>query len=439
VPSITTLSPSSVTAGAAAQTLTINGTSFLSSSTVTYSGVSHTATFVSSTQLTISLSASDQATPGYYAVIVTNPSPGGGPSNSVNFNVALTVPVFSTTAAQNGAVILTMASTTSGAAVQYTIDGSTPTTSSSIYQTPMLISSNLTINAIATASGAPSSSAATWTAPTVAPGVLVWSDEFTNTTGANAQPNPAVWTYDTGNGGWGNSELEIYCGWDSSISPCDPTNPNVYVGTDGYLHIVAEEPSSGVYTSARMKSQGLFSILYGRVEARIKVPEAQGFWPAFWMMGNNIVTDGWPACGEADIQERINAATTPDWNAGSIHGTGFTDGNLGTTYNFPSGQTAADWHTYGMIWQPGSVQYYIDSPTNIYATYTPASLTSLPGAVWPFDSGNAEFFILNLAVGGSWPGSPDSTTPFPSQTLVDYVRVYSYGNPVATSTSLAPR
>jgi beta-glucanase (GH16 family) len=406
---------------------------------VTYNGIGHTATFVSSTQLTISLSASDQATAGFYAVIVTNPSPGGGPSNSVNFGVALVMPVFSTTPALNGAVILTMASTTSGAAVQYTIDGSTPTTSSPIYQTPMLISSNLTINAIATASGAPSSSAATWTAPAVAPGVLVWSDEFTNTTGANAQPNPAVWTYDTGDGGWGNSELEIYCGWDSSASPCDPTNPNVYVGTDGYLHIVAEEPSSGVYTSARMKSQGLFSILYGRVEARIMVPEAQGFWPAFWMMGNNIVTDGWPACGEADIQERINAATTPDWNAGSIHGTGFTDANLGTTYNFPSGQTAADWHTYGMIWQPGSVQYYIDSPTNIYATYTPASLTSLPGAVWPFDSGNAEFFILNLAVGGSWPRSPDSTTPFPSRTLVDYVRVYSYSNPVATSTSLAPR
>ena len=440
VPTITSLSPASATAGAAAQTLTINGRNFLSSSTVTYNGVAHSAAYVSSTLLTISLTANDQATAGSYAVVVTNPSPGGGPSNSLSFAVALGMPLFSTTAAQNGAVILTIYSTASGAAVHYTIDGSTPTTSSPTYQTPMLISSNLTINAIATAPGVPSSSVATWTASTtVAPGVLVWSDEFTNTTGTNAQPNPAAWTYDTGGGGWGNSELENYCGWDSSTSPCDPTDPNVYMGTDGYLHIVAEEPSAGVYTSARMKSQGLLSILYGRVEARIKVPEAQGFWPAFWMMGNNIVTDGWPACGEADIQERINAATTPDWNAGSIHGTGFTDGNLGTTYNFPSGQTAADWHTYGMIWQPGSVQYYIDSPTNIYATYTPASLTSLPGAVWPFDSGNAEFFILNLAVGGSWPGSPDSTTPFPSQTLVDYVRVYSYGNPVATSTSLAPR
>jgi beta-glucanase (GH16 family) len=317
--------------------------------------------------------------------------------------------------------------------VHYTIDGSTPTTSSPTYQAPMLISSDLTIHAIATAPGVPSSSVAAWTlSTTITPGALIWSDEFTNTTDTNAQPNPAVWTYDTGGSGWGNSELEYYCGWNSSDSPCDPRNPNVYVGTDGYLHIVAEQPSSGVYTSARMKSQGLFSILYGRVEARIMVPEAQGLWPAFWMLGNNILTDQWPACGELDIQERINAASNPDWNEGSIHGMGFTGQYLGTQYLFPSGQTAATWHTYGMIWQPGSVQYYVDSPANTYATYTPASLASLPGSVWPFDSGNAQFFVLNLAVGGSWPGSPDSSTPFPSETLVDYVRVYALGNSPGT-------
>jgi beta-glucanase (GH16 family) len=339
----------------------------------------------------------------------------------------LAMPVFSTTTAQNGAVILAMSSSTSGAAVHYTIDGSTPTASSPTYQTPMLISSNLTLNAIATASGYDSSSVASWTPSTTpASGALVWSDDFGNTTGANIQPNPAVWTYDTGATGWGNSELEDYCGYASSASPCNPATPNVYVGTDGYLHIVAEQPSSGVYTSARMKSEGLFSVLYGRVEASIMVPEAQGFWPAFWMLGNNIVTDNWPACGELDIQERINAAGSPDWNQGSIHGTGFTGGNLGTQYDFPSGQTAAGWHTYGLIWKPGSIQYYIDSPTNIYATYTPASLNSLSGAVWPFDSGNAMFFIINLAVGGSWPGSPNSTTHFPSPTLVGYVHVYAY-------------
>jgi len=133
------------------------------------------------------------------------------------------------------------------------------------------------------------------------------------------------------------------------------------------------------------------------------------------------------------IQERVDAAGNPDWNAGSIHGMGFTGETLGVEYHFPSGQTAAGWHTYGMIWQPGSIQYYIDDPGIIYATFTPASLTSLAGAVWPFDSGNAQFFILDLAVGGSWPGKPNNATPFPSQTLVDYVRAY------ALSKALTPR
>ena len=359
------------------------------------------------------------------ALSATACSGSGNPSPSPS-NAALAAPVFSTTPAQNGAVILAITSASSGATVHYTIDGSAPTASSPTYQAPTLISTNLTINAIATAPGATPSGVATWTpSTTVAPGALVWSDEFTNTTGSNAQPNPAVWTYDTGASGWGNQELEDYCAWGSSASPCDPANPNVYVGTDGYLHIVAEQPSSGVYTSGRMKSEGLFSILYGRIEARIMAPEAQGFWPAFWMLGNNIVTAQWPACGEFDIEERVNAAANPDWNDGSIHGTGFTGENLGTRYNFPSGQTAAGWHTYGMIWKPGSVQFYIDEPSNVYASYTPASLARFPGAAWPFDSGNAQFLIVNLAVGGSWPGNPTGSTPFPSQTLVDYVRVYA--------------
>ena len=351
----------------------------------------------------------------------------GGMGEPASPSNPVAAPVFTTTAAQNGAVILAMSSATSGATVHYTIDGSAPGASSATYLAPTLISSNLTIKAIATASDGTASSVATWTPPaSVASGALVWSDEFSNSTSANAQPNPAVWTYDTGNSGWGNSELEDYCAWNSSASPCNPTNPNAYAGTDGYLHLVAQQPSSGVYTSARMKSQGLFTILYGRVEARIQLPEAQGLWPAFWMLGNNIATADWPACGELDIEERVNAAATPDWNAGSVHGTGFTGANLGTQYYFPAGQTAAGWHTYGMIWKPGSVQYYIDDPTNIYATFTPASLASLNGAVWPFDSGNGMFFLINLAVGGSWPGNPNSSTPFPSTTLVDYVRVYAY-------------
>jgi len=101
---------------------------------------------------------------------------------------------------------------------------------------------------------------------------------------------------------------------------CSTASPSEFVGTDGYLHIEAQ-PSAGVYTSARMKTQGLFSFQYGRLEISAELPEAQGFWPAGWLLGNNIATVNWPACGEQDDMERVNAALTPDWNSGSVHGT----------------------------------------------------------------------------------------------------------------------
>jgi beta-glucanase (GH16 family) len=336
-------------------------------------------------------------------------------------------PAFSTTAAQNGAVVVTLTTSTAGAKIHYTVDGSTPTTASQIYEAPFLVASNLTVNAIAAASGDSNSAVATHNyAPNIPPGTLVWSDEFSNATTSNAQPDPQVWTYDTGASGWGNNELEDYCGWGSTASPCNTASPNAYVGTDGYLHIVAEQPSPGVYTSARLKSEGLFSFQYGRIEFRAQVPEAQGFWPAAWLLGNNIATVNWPACGEMDVLERVNAALTPDWNEGSVHGTGFTGGTgLGTKYLFPAGQTAAGWHTYGMIWSKGSVAYYVDDPTQPYVTYTTSSLNGLSGAAWPFDGGQASFILLNMAIGGSWPGSPAAGTPFPSQMLVDYVRIYT--------------
>jgi beta-glucanase (GH16 family) len=293
------------------------------------------------------------------------------------------------------------------------------------------VASNLTVSAIAVNAGETSSVTAQSFTPNIPSGTLVWSDEFTSSSSTSAEPNPATWTYDTGNSGFGNDELENYCAWGSNTSPCSTTNPSEYVaaypGTDGVLYIVAQQPSPGVYTSARLKTQGLFSFQYGRIEFRAMVPEEQGFWPANWLLGNTIATINWPACGEMDVLERVNAALTPDWNQGSIHGTGFTGGTgLGTTYNFPTGQTAGgEFHTYGMIWSPGSVSYYVDDPTSPYVTYTPSSLSSLSGAVWPFDAGQANFILLNLAIGGTYPGLPDSSTPFPSQMLVDYVRVYT--------------
>ncbi len=349
----------------------------------------------------------------------------GGPNAKFGGGGQTAAPTVSTSAAQNGAVIVSLVSTTQGAAIYYTVDGSTPTASSPQYQAPFLVASNLTVNAIAISGGSTSTVTRTPFSPNIPSGTLVWSDEFTNNTGAPAQPDPAIWTYDTGNSGFGNNELETYCAWGSSASPCSTVNPSEFVGTDGYLHIVAQQPSQGVYTSARLKSQGLFSFQYGRLEFRALVPEAQGFWPAVWLMGNNIATVNWPGCGEQDVLERVNAAGSPDWNAGSIHGTGFTGTNLGNQYQFPAGQTAAQWHTYGMIWAPGSVQYYIDNPAKIYASFTPSSLSSLSGAVWPFDAGQSNFLIVNLAIGGSWPGPPDISTPFPSEMFVDYIRIYT--------------
>ncbi len=359
---------------------------------------------------------------------------GGGYSDGNNGGggggASTATPTATTRAAQNGAVIVTLASTTKRAVIYYTVDGSTPTATSQRYQAPFLVASNLTVKAIDSAAGTSSTVMTQAFSPNIAAGTLVWSDEFSNSTGSDTQPDSTVWTYDTGNNGFGNHELETYCAWNSSAAPCSTTNPSEFVGTDGYLHIVAQkqQPSPGVYTytSARMKTQGLFSFQYGRLEVKALVPEAQGFWPAAWLLGNNITTVSWPACGEQDVLERVNAAGNPDWNAGSIHGPGFTGATgLGTNYPFPGGQTAAQWHTYGMIWVPGSVKYYVDDPTHPYASFTPASLSALSGATWPFDGGQSNFIILNLAIGGDWPGPPDNTTPFPSEMLVDYVRIYT--------------
>jgi beta-glucanase (GH16 family) len=361
-------------------------------------------------------------------VLVCGCGGGGNNGGTPPTQAQAAAPTITTTAAQNGAVIVSVASSSAGAVIYYTVDGSTPTASSQQYQAPLLVASNLTVKAIATLSGTTASSVTSQSfAPNILSGTLVWSDEFTNSTNANAQPNPAVWTYETGNSGFGNQELENYCAWGSNAAPCSTASPNAYVGTDGYLHIVAKQPSSSVYTSARLKTQGLFSFQYGRIEFRAQVPEAQGLWPAAWLLGNNISTVNWPACGEMDVLERVDAAKTPDWNEGSVHGAGFTGGTgLGTIYNFPAGQTAGGWHTYGMIWSPGTVAYYVDNPAQPYVTYTnPASLTGIAGAAWPFDAGQSSFIILNLAVGGDWPGSPNSSTPFPSQMLVDYVRIYT--------------
>lgn len=343
-------------------------------------------------------------------------------------------PTITTAAAQNNAVVVTLADATAGAKIYFTLDGTTPTTSSPLYEAPFLVSSNLTLNVLAAAGGYTNSDLASQTFnANIASGTLVWSDEFSNSGTTPAQPNATTWTYDTGTNCCGNNELETYCAWASTTGPCDPNHPNAYVGTDGYLHVVAENPSSAVYTSARLKSQGMFSFMYGRIEAKMKLPESQGMWPAFWLLGNNIATINWPACGELDVMEHIDGSNPPpyaggtpygyDWIAGSVHGGTSSSEENGTEQYHATGFQASDWHVYGMIWTKGEIQFYVDDPTNIYATYKSTDST-WSASPWPFDQG-PQFIILNLAVGGDWPGSPDATTVFPADMSVDYVRIYT--------------
>ncbi len=262
---------------------------------------------------------------------------------------------------------------------------------------------------------------------------LVWSDEFDP---ASALPNPANWTYETGAGGWGNHEFETYCAPTSTQAPCDANHPNASVAPDGYLHITARRsPASPAqlpaqqptWTSARLLSKGLQTFQYGRIEARIRIPSGPGVWPAFWMLGADIDTHPWPASGELDIMENIGKEPTEIH--GSVHGSGFTGLALGKPFQLPSAPPfAAAFHTFGLLWSPGRIQYYVDDPTHPYATFTPADLP--PGAVWPFDS-RRFFLLLNLAIGGDWPGPPDASTPTPSEMLVDYVRVYQTSTPTS--------
>ena len=243
---------------------------------------------------------------------------------------------------------------------------------------------------------------------------LVWSDEFSGPDGA--LPDPKKWTYDIGGKGWGNQELESYTK--------RPANARIekgnlvitalsenYTGADG----VTRE-----YTSARLKTQGLFAQAYGRIEARIKVPEGQGMWPAFWMLGEDITSVGWPRCGEIDIME--NVGKEPGTVHGSLHGpsTERATSDLTSIFSLPGGQRFADqFHLYAVEWEQNQVRFYVDS--NLYASVDSSQWPA--GGKWVFD--HPFFIILNLAVGGNWPGSPDDSTNFPQSMLVDYVHVYT--------------
>jgi beta-glucanase (GH16 family) len=242
---------------------------------------------------------------------------------------------------------------------------------------------------------------------------LSWSDEFNGPNGS--APDPAKWAFVTGGKGFGNNELETYTN--------RPVNTQL---RDGNLVITAQKEDltgpDGIprhYTSARIHTKGLFSQAYGRFEASIQLPAGgKGIWPAFWLLGDNSHADGWPKCGEIDIIENIGDPATI---YSTLHGPGYSGGNgISAKFPLPVGESVhTGFHLYAVEWAPRDIKFFFDD--HLIAERTPADLP--PGTTWVYD--HPFFIILNLAVGGAWPGNPDEATPFPQQMLVNYVRVYT--------------
>lgn len=240
---------------------------------------------------------------------------------------------------------------------------------------------------------------------------LVFSDEFD----VDGSVNPEFWSFDIGTGveegipGWGNQELQYYTD--------RPENIRV---EDGMLHITAKREAfeGSEFTSAKIHTRGKFESTFGRFEARIKLPFGQGIWPAFWLLGDD--SDGtviWPQIGEIDIMEY--KGQEPRTIHGSIHGPGYSAGQaVTTTYQLPTGRFDTDFYVFAIEWGPDFIEYYVDDVH--YFTVTPGSVGNNE---WVFND-NTFYIILNVAVGGTFVGSPSSLTPFPQTMLVDYVRVY---------------
>ncbi|QBN18066.1 glycoside hydrolase family 16 protein [Flavobacterium nackdongense] len=236
---------------------------------------------------------------------------------------------------------------------------------------------------------------------------LTWSDEFDGTSGM--LPDAKKWTYDIGNGGWGNQELQYY------------TNRPENVSLDGVgnLVITAKNESLGgsAFTSARVKTQGLYTQAYGRFEARIKSPYGPGIWPAFWMLGANIDTTPWPQCGEIDIMEI--KGNQPSIVYGTLHGPGYSGGNAITDfYALMNNRFDKDFHIFAVEWDADKIDFFVDG--YLYQRLTKSTVSA--EGEWVF---NQPFYmIMNIAVGGTFVGFPTVDTSFPQKMTIDYVRVY---------------
>jgi beta-glucanase (GH16 family) len=248
---------------------------------------------------------------------------------------------------------------------------------------------------------APAFSSVSKSVPVPAGWKLVWNDEFDGSTIQKSN-----WTFDLGAGGWGNGEAEYYT---ARAENARQENGNLVIEAR------QEKYEGSYYTSARLKTQGLQSFKYGRIEARLKVPSGAGLWPAFWMLGSDFNGKNWPDCGEIDIMEYIGKE--PDLIMGTLHGPGYSGATGRTKWNRQKFNIADDFHTYAVEWDTNQISWFFDGEE--YSTVTRADLNSLK---WVFDQ--PFFIILNLAVGGQLPGPVGLKTVFPAQLLVDYVRVY---------------
>lgn len=240
-------------------------------------------------------------------------------------------------------------------------------------------------------------------APSTLQDTIAWVDEFNGPAGA--LPDSRLWTYDLGNNrGWGNNELQRYTA----------DTRNVRLDGQGHLVLRVESTSEG-YTSARIKTQGLRLARFGRIEARIKLPLGRGIWPAFWLLGSSFNGSNWPQCGEIDVVEF--KGSEPALVHSTVHGPGYSGGRgITATYTLPSGSFADDFHTFTMRWAAGSIRFFVDGIAH-HSVTTAAVEGRGP---WVFDQ--PFFLLLNVAVGGNFVGAPDSSTQFPQEMVVDYVR-----------------
>jgi beta-glucanase (GH16 family) len=244
---------------------------------------------------------------------------------------------------------------------------------------------------------------------------LVWSDEFNGP--ANSLPSSADWNFVRGWGPKGNHEIQFYCRPTDDDGPCDSkTHPNLY--EDGEGHLVLTTIHNGqLWSSARLNTQDKHTILYGRVEARLRMEPGAGFWPAFWLLGDDHEKTGWPNCGEQDLIEWVQKYG-PSTTSATVHGPGYSGGKgISRTFTFPNGGRIDD----GMTWSPNRMEFYRDDPSKPFSVVTPADLPA--GTKWVFD--HPFYVILNFAIGeAGFPGSTDSTTPPTGRMWVDYVRFY---------------